>query len=147
MALRLSTGTRNGLCGTLGIKELFNGGKINLYSGSQPATADTAESGSLLCTITLASGAVATAGLTFGTAATGSVPKSAGVWSGLVLASGVAGWFRLYGTAGTTGASSTEVRVDGNVGVSGSDMVLANSSLVAGATVTVDTFTLTQPAS
>jgi hypothetical protein len=65
----------------------------------------------------------------------------------VIAAAGNAGWFRLYGTAGTTGSSATEVRMDGNVGVSGSDMVLANPALVLNATLTIDTFTLTQPAS
>ena len=141
MALRLSTGARNGLLGTSGWKELFNGGKIRIYSGAQPASADYAETGSLLATITSSSG---TNGITFGTAAAGVIPKDSGVWSGLVSAAGNAGWFRLYGTAGTTGSSATEVRVDGNVGVSGSDLVLANPALVLNATLTLDQFNLTQ---
>lgn len=146
MALRLSTGLRNGMCGSLGIKEMLDGGNIKIYSGTQPSSADHAETvGSvLLALITSSSG---TDGVRLGTQGAGAIPKAASVWSGTVLASGVAGWFRYYGTAGTTGTSATEIRLDGNTGVSGADMTLANSSLVAGATLTIDTFTLTQPAS
>ena len=144
MALRLSTGLRNGLCGSLGIKEMLDGGKINIYTGSQPTSPDNAETGTLLCTVTSSSGV---AGVMLGTQGAGAIPKAASVWSGLVAAAGVAGWFRYYGTGGTTGTSGTEIRLDGNVGVSGSDMVLANTSLVLNATLTIDTFTLTQPAS
>ena len=144
MALRLSTGLRNGLCGTLGIKELLNGGNIKIYTGGQPTSPDFAETGTLLCTITSSSG---TGGVVLGTQGSGAIPKAASVWSGTVAAAGVAGWFRFYGTAGTTGTSATEVRLDGNVGVSGSDMWLSNTSLALGATLTIDTFTLTQPAS
>jgi len=75
------------------------------------------------------------------------LPKSADTWSGTIALAGVGGWFRLYGTGGTSGSSASEVRVDGNVGVSGSDLVLANTSLTLGATLTIDTFTLTVPAS
>lgn len=147
MALRLSTGTKTALAGTRGLKDIFNGGKINIYTGGQPTSADYAETGTLLVTITVGSGAVATAGLTFGTAASGLLPKSADTWSGLIAVAGVAGYFRLYGTAGTTGTSASERRLDGNVGVSGSDLVLSNTTLAAGATVTLDTFTLEVPAS
>jgi hypothetical protein len=144
MALKLSTGMRNGLCGSLGVKDMLNGGHIKIYTGSQPASPDYAETGTLLVTITSSSG---TDGVVLGTQGTGVIPKAASVWSGLIAAAGVAGWFRFHGTGGTTGTSATEVRLDGNVGVSGSDLVLANTSLVLGATLTIDTFTLTQPAS
>jgi hypothetical protein len=147
MALRLSTGARTGLAGTLGLKEIFDGGYIDIYTGGQPAGADYAETGVKLVRITLASGGLTTSGLTFGTAASGVLPKSASVWSGVCDVAGVAAYFRLYGTAGTSGSSTTEKRIDGNVGISGSDMVLANTSLVVGATLTIDTFSLEVPAS
>ena len=145
-ALRLSTGIRTALAGTQGLKTLLNGGILEIYTGGQPSSADYAETGTKLVRITLSSGDVATAGLTFGTAAAGVLPKSASVWSGAILVSGVGGWFRLYGTAGTTGSSASENRIDGNVGVSGSDLVLSNSSLTKDATITIDSFSLTIPA-
>lgn len=143
MAIRLSSGMRTGLCGSSGLKELFEGGFIGIYSGGQPATADAAETGSLLTTISSSSG---TAGITFGTAGTGILPKSSDVMSGLVGTAGVAGWFRMYDAAHLTGTSGTAVRMDGNVGVSGSDMVLSNTSQVVGATLTIDQATFTEPA-
>lgn len=150
MALRLSTGARTALAGTSSLKAIFQGGLLEIYSGGQPASADYAETGSKLVRITLGSGTWATsgtAGLTFGTASAGQLPKSADVWSGAVSLAGVAGYFRLYGTGGTSGTSVSENRIDGNVGVSGSDLVLANTSLVSGATLTIDTFSLEVPAS
>lgn len=148
MAIRLSTGMRNGMVGTKGIAEMFNGGFMKIYTGGQPASADYAETGTLLATIGTTSGTGTNDGLVFGTAGAGAIPKSASVWSGVVVTAGVAGWFRLYGTAGTTGTSaSSEVRMDGNIGVSGSDLVLANTSLTLSATLTIDTATFTQPAS
>lgn len=148
MALRLSTGMRTALAGTDGaLKTLLAGGCLDIYSGGQPASSDYLETGTKLVRITIGSGAVATSGLLFGTAATGILPKANDAWSGVVLASGVAGYFRLYGTAGTSGSSSSEKRIDGNIGVSGSDLVLSNTSLTLGATLTVDSFNLTVPAS
>ena len=147
MALRFSSGLRTALAGTMGLRQILEGGLIDIYTGGQPASADYAETGSKLVRISVASGTYATSGLQFGTCAAGVLPKSGTSWSGVVSLAGVAGYFRFYGTAGTSGSSAVENRIDGNVGLSGSDLVLANSSLVLNATVTVDTFQLTVPAS
>lgn len=143
MALRISTGVRQGMLGTQGLKEMFNGGKIDIYSGAQPAAADYAETGSLLVSITSSSG---TGGLDWGTAVNGVITKGSGVWSGLIGTSGIAGWFRVRASGGVAGSSTTEMRIDGNIGVSGSDMALANTSLTAAATLTIDSFSITAPA-
>lgn len=144
MAIRFSTGARTAIAGSSGFQELFEGGFIGVFTGGQPASADNAETGSLLVTISSSSG---TAGITFGTAAAGVLPKSSGVWSGLVGTAGVAGWFRMYDINHTTGSNGTAVRMDGNIGVSGSDLVLSNTSQTVGATLTIDTANVTAPAS
>lgn len=68
MTLRLSTGARQKQVGSLGFCGAFNKGSINIYSGSQPATADAAPTGTLLGVVTAASGA-----LTQETQATGTI--------------------------------------------------------------------------
>ncbi len=73
MALRLSTGLRNFLNEGGSLKQAFQNGSILLYTGSQPADANTAVSGTLLNTYTNASGA-----LTVETKATGSVVLTGG---------------------------------------------------------------------
>lgn len=55
MTLRLSTGTRNAINSSLGFAGAFNHGTINIYSGTQPATADSAVTGTLLGVVTLSS--------------------------------------------------------------------------------------------
>lgn len=57
MTLRYSTGLRNHLAGGGSFKNAFHGGRIEIYTGSQPATADAAVSGTLLCTVTDNNGA------------------------------------------------------------------------------------------
>jgi hypothetical protein len=57
MALRISTALANHLLQHGSLKNALQGGKIEIYSGAQPATADAAVSGTLLCTITKSSGA------------------------------------------------------------------------------------------
>ena len=151
MTIRLSTQLRNNLAGATGFAATFANGYIEVYSGTQPATADAAVTGTLLGTITLASGAftpgVATNGLTFAAAAGGAVSKS-GVWSMNGVAAGTAGWFRLKTNAEAVGGilSTTLARLDGSVAVSGADMNLSNIVIAIGAPTTVDSFTWTQPA-
>lgn len=151
MTLRLSTKLRDNLAGTTGFASTFANGYIEIYSGTQPATADAAVTGTLLGTVTLGSGAftpgVATNGLTFAAASGGAVSKS-GVWSFNGVAAGTAGWFRLKTNAEAVGGilSTTLARLDGSIAVSGADMNLSNIAISIGAPNTVDVFTWTQPA-
>lgn len=150
MTLRLSTGLRTNLAGSTGFSSSFANGVIEIYSGTQPATADAAVTGVLLGTVTLNSGAftpgVSINGLTFASASGGAVSKS-GVWSFNGIAIGTAGWFRLKANAADAGIlSTTAIRLDGSVSTSGADMSLSNINITVGAPTTVDTFTWTQPA-
>lgn len=77
MTLRYSTGLRNHLAGGGSFKNAFQNGRIEIYTGSQPASADAAVTGTLLCTVTNNNGAhtaevQATAGITI-TGTAGSV--------------------------------------------------------------------------
>lgn len=78
MTMRLSTGLRNFIAKQGGIAEALNNGIIEIYSGAQPASADAAPTGTLLCTISANSGAVtsevlATGNVTLTGGAAGSV--------------------------------------------------------------------------
>lgn len=57
MAARLSKGLRNYINSGGGLKDALQGGKCLVYSGPQPASADLAPTGTLLCTFTEGSGA------------------------------------------------------------------------------------------
>lgn len=134
-----------------GFATVFANGVIEIYSGAQPATADSAVTGTLLGTVTKASGAFtpgsATNGLTWAAAASGSVSKSTDVWSFNGVAAGTAGWFRLKGNAADAGGSSTTaVRLDGTIANSGGDMNLSNTTIAVGSPNTVDVFAMTLPA-
>ena len=148
--VRLSTKLRDNLAGATGFGTTFANGIIEIRTGTQPATADSATTGTLLGTVTLNSGAftpgTATNGLTFGTAASGAVSKT-GVWSFVGAADGTAGWFRLKGNAlDSNGVSTTLPRLDGSVATSGGDLNLSNISIVTSAPSTIDSFTFTVPA-
>jgi len=56
--LRISTGVRNALTGHLGLGGIFNRGSIEIYTGTQPTTADSAVTGTLLGLVTLGSAAL-----------------------------------------------------------------------------------------
>ena len=158
MTVRLSTGLRNKMANAFGVASgqatngAFDDGVIYIYSGAQPLTADAAVSGTLLGIVTKDSGAfafgAATNGLVFDAPADGVISKAAAdTWSFVGLAVGTAGWFRLMGNATDSLALSTTLpRLDGSVGVSGTDLRLSNIAITIGAPNTIDTFTFTIPA-
>jgi len=56
MTIKLSTAARNFMAAGGSYKDMFQNGRMEVYSGSQPANADAAVTGTLLCTITDNSG-------------------------------------------------------------------------------------------
>ena len=131
--------------------DLFRNCVLDIYSGSQPTGADSAETGSKLVSITLSSGAFTsgedTNGLNFGEVSSGVLSKEAGeVWSGLGIVSGTAGWFRVYDNSYTTGTSTSAVRFDGNIATSGAQFNISNTAITKDGTTTVDSVALTLPA-
>jgi hypothetical protein len=150
MAIRFSTGLRNvllgGTAGTLGLKGVLSGGVVDIFTGSQPLSADYVETGTKLVRISSTSGTGVNDGVQFGTAAAGVLPLTTPAWSGVVIVAGVAGWFRFYGSSGTSGTSSTTYRFDGACGISGADMDLTHTNLAAASTLTITAANITQPA-
>tara|TARA_R110002110_G_scaffold415835_1_gene657226 strand:+ start:41727 stop:42185 length:459 start_codon:yes stop_codon:yes gene_type:complete len=144
--LRFSTGLRNGILNATGVKEAMADGVIRIYSGAQPASADTAPAGTLLLEVTVNGGAFAHGsaanGLEFDDPVNGVLSKAAAeVWRGNGLAAGVAGWFRFCANpADAGGASSTLARIDGSVGRTGADLNLSNTNVAVGVPTTVDVF-------
>lgn len=133
MAFRLPTAVRNSACDA--IVDALDAGlaaaTIEVRTGSQPATADTAATGTVLATFTLADPA-------FGTAAAGvatllSVPRST-----TGSAAGTAGWFRAKDSNGAT-------VFDGSVGTSGADMNLNTLTISVGVAVDLTSGTVTMP--
>lgn len=136
------------------LRDIFRCGVLRIYSGSAPADADAAVTGTLLLEISESSGAfVAGAfdnGLRFGAAASGAIGKdSTQTWSDTGIISGyTAGYFRLCANPTDAGAISTTLpRIQGNCGGAGSDLVMGSTTVVLGATATVDGFTFTLPSS
>jgi len=148
MAERLSTGFADAVNAVGSVKTVMANSVIHIYSGSQPATADASETGTLLMILTVGSGAfvpgVSTNGLNMDVSTAGVLAKTAAeTWSGIGLAAAstgtAAGWFRWYDNAVVTGASTTAVRLDGAIGTSTAyEMNWSNTTIVEGVTATVN---------
>lgn len=70
---------------------------------------------------------------------------TADTWSGVNLATGTAGYFRLEKDGDTGVLSTTAVRIQGTIAASGSDMDMPNPALTTGVTLTIDSGSLTVP--
>ena len=144
-----STGVYNNIFNATGLKTLFANGIIEIYTGAAPANADNAVTGTLLCTITKASGAfvagTATNGINFDAPVLRVISKAAAeTWSGNAVATGTAGWARFKANGVDAGGSSTTLpRIDMSIGVSSGDLRLATVALVSGAPVIVQSYTFT----
>ena len=113
-------------------------GYIEIRTGSQPATVGTAATGTLLGTLTLSATA-------FGAATTASpaVATANSITSDTVAdATGTAGWFRAYSGAGTA-------VIDGSITATGGggDLTLDSTSVVAGGTIAMTSWTVSMPTS
>jgi hypothetical protein len=140
--LFVSTGLRNAMMDTTGFNAIFNSGTLEIRDGSQPANADQAPVGTVLASVALPADA-------FNAASAGAVTKL-GTWEDTSAdATGTATWFRLKasGDLGTT--NTTDERIDGDVTATsgGGDLELDNTSISSGQQVTINTFTVTFPAS
>lgn len=145
MATQSSTGLADYLLVTGSLKAALDGGFIKVYSGTPPTTADDAVTGTLLWTISVGG---AGTGLTWSptTVSRALVKPSATTWSGPT-AAGTATYFRVVGSADTGASSTTQPRIQGNVGmVAGpdTDMYVADTTFVAG-TKSLSAFSLALP--
>lgn len=138
MTLRMSTAVRNLIADAFG-GAFDSTGRINVYTGSQPASAADSHSDTLLATLTLAADS-------FAAASGGTVAANAIASDTAADAAGHPGWLRLYRTGDTApnlSAGASDRRVDLSCGVSTLLNGAINSSVT---TITVDS-TLGFPAS
>ena len=143
MAVKVSTGLRNALLDSASLKGILDGGFLDIYSGTIPATADDALTGAtLLCRVSNGG-----SGLTFDTNAVGGVlsKNPSEVWQGLNTASGVASFFRFVSASDTGAASDTEERIQGTVAVLGADLNISNTSLTVSAPQAIQFFYVALP--
>ena len=113
------------------LSDLADNGYLRIYDGTQPATADTAISSQVLL-----------AELRFNADAAPSAVDGVLTFNAITQDSnanntGTASWFRALKSDGST------VLFDGTVGVSGSDLNIATTAIVAGAIVGVTSFVYT----
>jgi hypothetical protein len=111
-------------------------GSIKIYTGSQPADADSTPAGTLLVTITLAATAYGAANSS-GTAALASTPRT-----GTAVAAGSAGCFSAESGGGAKVFQGSVTTTGG-----GGDLTLDNVSIAVGQTVNISSLNYTHPAS
>lgn len=131
MAIQLSVAVRNARLDAIETS-IGTSAIMEIRSGSAPATCATANSGTVLATISLGSDWMA--------AASAGAKAKSGTWSDASAdATGTAGHFRIFASDGTTCGLQGTVTVTGG----GGDLTLDNTSIASGQAVTISSFTLT----
>ena len=131
MSIQLSVSARNARLDAIETA-IGTAAKLQVYTGSMPASCAAAASGTKLVEITLASDWAANA-------ASGAKSFNNTPLSTTGLAGGTAGYFRIVDNAGTTCHLQGTVTATGG----GGDMTLDNVVLAAGQAFSITTFTLT----
>ncbi len=139
------------------LNDIFKHGVMHIFSGTQPASADDTENVSegyikrLMITDNdevhvPASGLY---GLEFEDDPTsGNLAKlAAQTWKGNGIASGDVGWFRFYDQAVTLGPTTTGIRFDGSVALSGAQLNVASTYVNLGVDFVINNFSLIVPGS
>lgn len=130
-AMKTAVATRNTQLDAM--TALLNGGSLRLYSGTEPATPETALSGNtLLAQLTFGSPA-------FGAASAGVATSNAITQDSSADATGTATFFRCLASNGTT------VVYQGTVSTAAADLNLNSVSISSGAAVAVSSLTVTLP--
>ena len=130
MAIQLSTAVRNARLDTVESTP-GTGVLLKIRTGAAPADCSTADSGTVLVSITCPSDWMA--------AASGGSKAKAGTWNNTAAAAGTAAHFRVYDSSGATCHIQGTVTATGG----GGDLTVDNTSIASGQSVTVTTFTLT----
>lgn len=131
MAVKFANSVRNAMMAayeaTIGTSP-----KLRIYTGAAPAGVGSAATGDLLVEMDLPSDWM-------GAPSDGAVAKL-GTWSADAIETGVAGYYRITNTAGTT------VFEQGTVTMSaGGDLILNNTNIAVGQTVVISSFNKTAP--
>ena len=143
---KFSSGLRNGMLAATGFSAALSGNsELRIFAGaSAPASADDAETGTLLMTLSANGAGV---GLSFGAPADGAVSKTpAETWMTTSTdAAGTCKYFRLVDTADVGDLSATAPRVQGSIGLVGADMNLTDAVVAAGVPWTLNYFAVGLP--
>jgi hypothetical protein len=131
MTIQLSTAVRNARLDAIETT-IGTAAVLKLRTGAPPASVATADSGTVVATMTLPSDYLAAA-------SSGSKSKS-GTWEDTSADNaGTIGHFRMYASDGTTAHKQGTVTISGG----GGDMTLDNNVMAAGQPVSISTYTLT----
>jgi hypothetical protein len=112
--------------------------RINVYTGSQPVTAETAASGTLLGTLTCSNPV-------FATAAAKAAALNAVTSDTTADATGTAGYVRFYRTGDTapgSAGSGSDMRMDLDIT---DDIAMSDTAVIAGGTIALSAWSLNHP--
>lgn len=148
--MNISTGLANILAGgapAQSLRSIFAFSVMRVYTLPMPADADLAETGTYLGSITLNGGVFVPGntenGLSWDAPVAGLCPKPSGaVWKIVPVASGQAGWVRLYSNTMVLGASTTEPRIDFACGALSGEIRWSSLDFLLGVERGIDVFNL-----
>jgi hypothetical protein len=132
MSLNISIASRNAALDAQA--PLANTGYLRIYTGTKPATPETAASGTLLAELRMNATA-------FGAAVNGVITAGAITSDSSADNTGTAGWFRILKSDGTTALWDGDVTATGG----GGDLTFGTVAFTSGGVVSITSLTITAP--
>lgn len=130
---KFSTAVRTALADTV-ISAIGASAVMKILTGTAPANCGTADSGTVLATLSLPA--------TWMAAASGGAAAMSGTWADASADNtGTAGYYRIYASNGTTCGWQGTISADGGAG----ELQLSSLTLTSGSPFTITSFTLTAP--
>lgn len=151
MTIRVSTKFKELILGPSSFESIFNGGRIVIFTGAQPISADYPIQGTAIADVTTNGSAWvpngSPAGLNFARDGAWATAAPGAFWRLTGVAAGTAGWFRLFGKVLDSGDYSFETaRMDGTVGITSAfDLRLPTTAITSGYTIPIQQFLFSFP--
>lgn len=149
MTISTSTKFKELILGTNSFADIFNGGRIVLYGGTQPLTANDAVLVPAIAEIS-AGGMVwapggGAAGLIYIVVGEWATKDTAQTWKMRGIIDGTPTWFRIYAAAEDIGSLSySYARIDGSVSdTAGTDLTIPSTTIEAGSWLDIQQFIFT----
>jgi hypothetical protein len=129
---KMNTYLCNYMLATGSLAAAFTNMELRLYSGTVPATADSADTGTVQVTINNSGSYLA-----FGTASGGVITQT-NTMSSTASNTALLTYYRILSHTDTGGSAPSSSRIQGTIGVGGSDMNVASANTTSGSAFVVN---------
>jgi|SRR5690606_28433053 len=148
MTTKISTGLAGYLLGVGSLRQAMTGSFLQVYAGTPPSSADAALTPDAVMLVQISLDGTG-GGLSLAATPTGALitKDPSQVWRGTAIATGLATFFRWVNAGDAGEASTSRIRLQGDVALAGAELNFSSVAMTQGAIQKVDYFAVAMPSS